>query len=111
MMRKIPRKGVPQGSMTDRSCSASLRGKPGAATTAEPIGRAEMEWEEALLRAWAGERLALPAVYYRRNAARARQTAERVTTQDMKVLLLNEAGCCDRLALDADRVPGDSADL
>jgi hypothetical protein len=78
--------------MIDRNCNATLRRKPCAATTtAEPIGRAEMEWEEALLRAWSGERLPQPATYYRQNAARARQTAEGVTTRDMKVLLLDEA--------------------
>jgi hypothetical protein len=62
-----------------------------------------MEWEEALLRAWSGERLPQPATYYRQNAARAGQTAEGVTTRDMEVLLLDEASHSDELAAAADR--------
>ena len=62
-----------------------------------------MEWEEALLEAWGGEILPQSAGYYRRRAARARQIAEGVTTQAIKVRLLGEAVRCDQLADDADR--------
>jgi len=47
-----------------------------------------MEWEEALLRAWAGEIPPQPASYYRRKAALARQAAEGVTTRAIKARLL-----------------------
>jgi hypothetical protein len=66
--------------------------------------RSEEKWEEALLRTWGGERLPQPAGYYRRKAARARQTVDEVTTRAMKTLLLDEAEHCDQLAAAADRV-------
>ena len=62
-----------------------------------------MEWEEALVGAWGGEIPPHSAAYYRRKAARARQTAEEVTTRAMKARLLDEAVHCDQLAVDADR--------
>ena len=62
-----------------------------------------MEWEEALLTAWGEEIPPHPAAYYRRQAARARQVAEGVTTRAMKARLLDEAIHCDQLAADADR--------
>jgi hypothetical protein len=70
-----------------------------------------MEWEEALLRAWGGEIPPQPATYYRRQAARARQVAEGVTTRAMKARLLDEAVHCDQLAADADREAGEAAGL
>jgi hypothetical protein len=68
-----------------------------------------MEWEEALLEAWAGEMPLQSAAYYRRRAARARRIAEGVTTQAIKVRLLDEAVQCDQLADDADRAAGEAA--
>ena len=65
-----------------------------------------MEWEEALVGAWGGEIPPHAAAYYRRKAARARQTAEEVTTRAMKARLLDEAIHCDRLADEADRRAG-----
>jgi hypothetical protein len=62
-----------------------------------------MDWEEALLRA-RDEEIPQSATYYRRRAARARQTAEGVTTRAIKARLLHEAVRCDRLAADVDRV-------
>ena len=70
-----------------------------------------MEWEEALLRARGGEEPPLPAKYYRRRAARARQVAEGVTTRAMKARLLDEAVHCDQLAADADRGAGEAVGL
>jgi hypothetical protein len=67
-----------------------------------------MEWEEALVRAWGGEISPQPAAYYRRQAARARQIAEGVTTQAVRARLLDEAVYCDQLAVDADRRAGDA---
>ena len=68
----------------------------------ETIGQPNMEWEEALLRARGGD--APPsAAYFRRKAARVRQTAEGVTTRAIKARLLEEAVHWDRLAADADR--------
>ena len=81
---------------------ANLRQKPGAATTADD-GQTEMEWEEALLRAWGGGRPPQPASYHRRNADRARQIAEGATTRSMKAGVLDETVHCDQLAADADR--------
>jgi len=49
---------------------------------------------------------AFPA-YYRRQAARARQVAERVTTRAMRTRLLEEAVYCDELAAQADRAAGE----
>jgi hypothetical protein len=43
-----------------------------------------------------------PAAYYRRQAARAREVAEGVTTRVVKARLLNEALQYDELALKAD---------
>jgi hypothetical protein len=65
-----------------------------------------MEWEEALLEAWSGEKPPRSAAYYRRKAAQARQIAEGVTTWAMKARLLDEAVHCDQLAADADREVG-----
>ena len=72
------------------------RKRPEPETTAERA--TEMEWEEALLRAWGGEIPPQPATYYRRKAARARQVAEGMTTRAMKEQLLGEAVHCDKLA-------------
>ena len=69
-------------------------------------GQTEIEWEEALLRAWGGEIPPQSAAYYRRKAAQARQIAEGVTTQAMKARLLDEAVHCDQLAANADRGTG-----
>ena len=63
-----------------------------------------MEWEEALLRNWGGAIPSHPAAYYRRQATRARQVAEGVTTGAMKARLLDEAAHYDQLAADADQV-------
>ena len=76
---------------------------PGAGDHGGTTGQTEMEWEEALLRAWGGDIPPRPAIYYRRKAARARQVAEGVTTRAMKARLLDEAIHCDQLAADADR--------
>ena len=65
-----------------------------------------MEWEEALLTARGGEVPPHPAAYYRRQAARARQVAEGMTTRAMKARLLDEALHCDQLAAEADRAAG-----
>jgi hypothetical protein len=62
-----------------------------------------MEWEEALLIAQGGEVPPHPAAYYRRQAARARQVAEGLTTRVMKARLLDDAVRFDSLADDADR--------
>jgi len=62
-----------------------------------------MEWEEALVGAWGGEIPPHSPAYYRRQAARARQVAEGVTTPAMKARLLEEAAHCDQLAAQADR--------
>ena len=67
-----------------------------------------MEWEEALVGAWGGEKPPHAAAYYRRKAARARQIAEGVTTRAMKARLLDEAVHCDQLAVDADRGAGEA---
>jgi hypothetical protein len=87
---------------TGAKAYANLKGQPGAATTADDR-QTEMEWEEALLRAWGGARPPRPASYYRRNADRARQIAEGVTTRSMRARVLDEALHCDQLAADADR--------
>jgi hypothetical protein len=63
-----------------------------------------MEWEDALLMAWGGEIPPHPAAYYRRQATRARQIAESVTTRAMKARLLDEAAHYDELAEKADCV-------
>ena len=68
-----------------------------------------MEWEEALLRTWGGAIPSHPAAYYRRQATRARQVAEGVTTRAMKARLFDEAIHYDQLAADADRTAEDSA--
>jgi hypothetical protein len=71
-----------------------------------------MEWDEALLRARGGDVPPSSADYYRRKAARARETAEGVTTRAIKARLLEEAAHLDRLAADADRgVTGEAADF
>jgi len=62
-----------------------------------------MDWEEALVAAWGGEIPPHSPAYYRRQAARARQVAEGVTTRAMKARLLEEAVHCDQLAAQADR--------
>ena len=64
--------------------------------------RIEMEWEEALLRAW-DESPPQPTAYFRRKAAHARRVAEEVTTRAVKTRLLDEAIHYDRLAAHADR--------
>jgi hypothetical protein len=74
------------------------------------VGRTEMEWEEALLRAWGGEVTPQSAAYYRRNAVRAQQAAEGVTTRALKTRPLDEAVQCDQLAVDAELVAGQAAD-
>ena len=84
--------------------------RPEPETTAEPKGT-EMEWEEAPVRAWGGEISPQPAAYYRRQAARARQIAEGVTTQAVRARLLEEAAHCDRLADAADYGAGEAAGL
>jgi hypothetical protein len=61
-----------------------------------------MEWEEALLVAWGGEIPPHPAAYYRRQATRARQVADGVTTRVMTARLLDDAGRYDELATKAD---------
>jgi hypothetical protein len=66
-------------------------------------GATEMEWEEALLRAWDEEITSPSATDYRRKATRARQIAEGVTTRAVKVRLLDVAAYCDRRAADAAR--------
>jgi len=66
-----------------------------------------MEWEEALVAAWSGEIPPHSPAYYRRQAARARQVAEKVTTRAMKARLLEDAIHCDQLAAQADRVAGE----
>jgi hypothetical protein len=66
-----------------------------------------MEWEEALVGAWGGEVLPHSPAYYRRQAARARQVAEGVTTRAMKARLLEEAVHCDELAAQAERAGGE----
>jgi hypothetical protein len=70
-----------------------------------------MEWEEALLMAWGGETLPHAAAYYRRQASRARQIAEGVTTRAMKARLLEEAAPYDELAAKADRIVVGTADF
>lgn len=75
------------------------------------VGRIEMEWEEALLRAWGGGVTEDPAAFYRRNGVRARQAAESATTRAMKARLLDEAVHCDQLAADADRGAREAAEL
>ena len=84
------------------------RKRPEPETTAERA--TEMEWEEALLRAWGGE-IPQSAGYYRQKAARARQIAEGVTTGAIKPRLPDEAVHCDRLTADAERGAGEGADL
>ena len=65
-----------------------------------------MEWEEALLVAWGGESPLRPAAFYRRQAARARQIAEEVTTRAMKARLLDDAAQYDEAAAKTDRTGG-----
>jgi hypothetical protein len=62
-----------------------------------------MEWEEALLTAWAGEIPPHSAAYYRRQATRARRVAEGATTQAVRARLLDDAAHYDELAAEADR--------
>ena len=66
-------------------------------------GTWKMEWEQALVGAWGGEVPPHSPAYYRRQAARARQVAEGVTTRAMKARLLEEAVHYDELAAEADR--------
>jgi len=63
-----------------------------------------MEWEEALVAAWGGEIPPHSPAYYPRQAARARQVGEGVTTRAMKARLLEEAAHCEQLAVQADHV-------
>jgi hypothetical protein len=70
-----------------------------------------MEWEEALFRTWGGAIPSHPAAHYRRQATRARQVAEGVTTRAMKARLLDEAIHYDQLAANADRGAEDVAGL
>ena len=70
-----------------------------------------MEWEEALVAAWGGEIPPHSPAYYPRQAARARQVGEGVTTRAMKARLLDEAVHYDRLAADADRAAGEAEKL
>jgi hypothetical protein len=70
-----------------------------------------MDWEEALLEAWGGETAPPAAAYWRREAARARQIAEGVTTRAVKARLLDEAVRCDQLAADADLGEGEPVSL
>ena len=65
-------------------------------------GQGDMEWEEALLIEWGGEIPPHAGAYYRRQATRARQIAEGVTTRAMKARLLEEAAHYDELAAKAD---------
>ena len=65
-----------------------------------------MDWEEALLIAWGGELPPDPANFYRRQAARARQMAEGVTTRAMKARLLDDAAQYDEAAAKTDRTGG-----
>jgi len=62
-----------------------------------------MEWEEALVSARGGEIPPHSEAYYRRQAARARNVAEGVTTSAMKARLLEEAVHYDQLAAQAER--------
>ena len=81
-------------------------------TTAQPQGKPNMEWEEALLEARGGDIPPHSAAYYRRKAARAREIAEGMTTRDsMKARLLDEAVHCDQLADDADLGEGEPVSL
>ena len=82
-------------------------------TSAPPSaeGMLKMEWEEALVGAWDGEIPQHSPAYYRRQAARARQVAEGVTTRAMKARLLDQAVHYDRLAADADRAAGEAEKL
>ena len=75
----------------------------------QDVGRTEMEWEEALLGAWGEGVTPQSAAYYRRNAVRARQAAEEVTTRAMKARLPDEAVHCDQLAAAAERMAGEAA--
>ena len=68
-----------------------------------------MEWEEALLRVWEEGVTPQSAAYYRRNAVRARQVAEEVTTRAMKARPLDEAVHCDQLAAAAERMAEEAA--
>ena len=63
-----------------------------------------MDWEEALLRSWGSQAALEPAVQFRRKAVRARQMAEGVTTQAVKVRLLEGATRFEQLA---DNASGD----
>ena len=74
-------------------------------------GHGDMEWEVALLVAWGGELPPHPATYYRRQAARARQMAEGVTTGAMKARLLDEAAQYDELAAKAGRMGASATDF
>jgi hypothetical protein len=67
------------------------------------FGGTKMEWEEALLIEWGGEMPPHVAAHYRRQATRARQIAEGVTTRAMRARLLDEAMRYDELAVKADR--------
>jgi hypothetical protein len=67
-----------------------------------------MEWEEALLTAWAGEIPPHPAAYYRRQAVRARRFAEGATTRVMKARLLDDANHYDEIAAEADRAEAEA---
>jgi hypothetical protein len=62
--------------LRDQSGMIMSRGAPQARDHGGTTGLTEMEWEEALLMAWGGEMPPHPAVYYRRQAARARRVAE-----------------------------------
>jgi hypothetical protein len=66
------------------------------------LGGTGMEWEEELLMIWGGEIPSHPAAYYRRQAARAREMAEEVTTRAIKARLPNDAVHFDQLAAKAD---------
>jgi len=80
----------------------------GTETTTQLRGTG-LEWEEGLRRMWGGEIPPHPAAYYRRQAERAREIAEEVTTRTIKARLLNDAVHFDQLAATADFIAIPSA--
>jgi hypothetical protein len=67
-------------------------------------GQTNMEWEEALLRAW-GENPSSSSSYYRQKAARVREIAGEATTRAVKTRLLDDACHFDEIARTMDPRP------
>ena len=68
-------------------------------------GQTNMEWEEALLRAWGEDLSQSSPTYYRQKAARVREMAGAAATRAVKTRLFNDARRFDEIARSMDLMP------